>query len=317
MSFAALGLVAQLARTAPEEIAVASTTTLHWTAPEGCPSAVEVAQWIDDAPGGAPIVAAITVRRIEKTRWEVEVEIGEGSRRTIAGESCVAVTRAAVVVVALARGAVPEPEPTSVVIEDPPRDDPSRDDPSPVVAPAPPRAPIDLRLAAGALLGGGALPRIAGGIHGGLALEGWRWWLEIGATHWFRSFAARPTTPTAGVSIASTHATLEGGPRFAWKRLAFVLGAAVELGAITARPAGAERRTPDRRAWLAAGGRTGLHWRVRPWLGLGLEAAVVAPMIRGRYVVGGTLVHQIGRVAAHGGAVVQFIIPLRRARPRS
>lgn len=340
MRVAVLGLAAQLASMPPGDVAGAGdtasttqTTTLRWTAPEGCPSAIEVAGWLDDAPGGAPITAAITVRRIGPSRWEVEVTVGEpgeGSRRTIAGESCVAVTRAAVVVVALAQGAAPA-EPTT---PEPPPPPPPSPRVEPVTEPTPPRsaavvpsapaetptstrAPFGLRLAAAPLIGAGPLPRIAGGVHGGIGIEARRWWFEVGASHWFRSFAARRATPSAGVAVALTTATLDLGPRFAWRRLAIVLGGVAELGVLAARPVNTERRGPDRRAWIAAGGRAGVHWRVRPWLGFGLEAAVVAPMIRGRYVVGGTEVHRVGPVAAQGAAVVHVVLPVRAGRLRS
>jgi hypothetical protein len=110
---------------------------LTWDAPDECPDATTVEQYVDDVLGDAnfgplAVHASGAVSRTEGARYAVQLDLDTGaaqpSRRSLDAANCEAVSRAAALLIALAiraRAAPPSPPPA----------------PRPEPAPEPPRVP--------------------------------------------------------------------------------------------------------------------------------------------------------------------------------
>lgn len=84
-----------------------ANAALRWTAPPDCPSRAQVGVWLQEAGGDAvSTTTEVEIRQPAPDRWVVRIAMrdDENATRTIEGETCEAVTRAAVVALALAGG---------------------------------------------------------------------------------------------------------------------------------------------------------------------------------------------------------------------
>ncbi len=318
----------------------APSSGLQWVAPAGCPETVEVRGWLRELTEHDGEGIRARARRLHESSWVVEVldtraSAGE-STRSISGESCEAVARAAVVAVALSTSPPPtplpptdstppsqrEPKPESLPSPEPapppPEPSPGSDPAPPPVEPSSssPRSPVDprlqVRLTAAGLLGYGALPTVAGGLEGSGGLQGPGWFADLGVQHWFRSFADSTRSDSAGVSISQTAATLAAGPRWVRGRFVLSVGGLVQAGVTQAVPQQAQRPRTSRRPWLAGGVRADAHLRLGRGFSLGLRVAGVAPVLRREYVLGGERVHRASPIGLESGLEVRWTLGTKK-----
>lgn len=206
-------------QSAPAPVAV------QWTAPAQCPTAERFRDWLDRAlaegsgPREAVAVAAAITQRDRQFVLELRVHRGDlagepiGQRR-LEGSDCTTLSRAGVLIAALAIDPTaqlpdepeptepppaevptvepepePEPEPTEPEPDTPPTEPPPDNltaiEPEPIDDPPEDRQPnVNVGLRAGAGAGLSVLPRAVVVFGAGVAVWGRRWRAELGASYW-------------------------------------------------------------------------------------------------------------------------------------
>jgi len=328
-------------------VGAAPATGLQWSAPPECPSESDVQSWLNEAVGVVEGPVEAVVQRMSDEHWVVRIAVPQASTvatRTIAGESCPAVARATIVAIALAMEKPRLTAPAELQVDHDlagPLDAGERLNPLPMTAKAETEAntPSDekedssgsvddmglprsngsdlvARLGVTGRVGYGLLPGTAGGISGKVGLQGRRWWVDIGATHWFPTHAAwTATRSNAGIDLSLSTAVLEAGPQFRTKNVVFPLGLGVQLGMLRAQSQGAANDRTMLQFWAALMAKGGVVGSVTSWLALGVEVAIVTPLTRRSYVLQGETVHQMNRVGMEAGLVGQFMLQRRPKGP--
>jgi hypothetical protein len=296
--------------------------TLQWSAPASCPADDAVRGEIDEllgAPGETPrprAIAALTVVELDTGyRLEVEVEVdGETSARTIEGETCADLAKAAAFIVATAidprlvagspaRDQDPETVPNAVPETSPePEPEPESEpesEPEPVSSPPDPKPhasgttdparadPRALRFG-GALeagVGFGPLPAVGAVVGLQLALLGRRFRVEALAHYWTPSRATSPADPDVEAIAQAWELGARGCGVLSRAIVEVPLCGGVAAGAIHAEGQGALVETArTRAAWVRALAGPAVRVRVtdRLWLGARVEGFVV--LASGRFV---------------------------------
>ena len=317
---------------APEPIAIS------WDAPTSCPEAdylqERIAQQLHGVKTEATSVRAIvSPPTAESSSWRLRIWIGADGERELEGESCTALADAAIVMVAMSLNAaseagtvdVPEPPP----VEEPPTPPPtvagdveapqtpglspqttetdeggdpapSPSDPAPSIEATERRARATLGVRAG--LHGVGLPALGGGLGGHVGVRWGPLSAAVTGMHWFER--ERPVVGDVAATYRLSTGGLElcGALALGRAPAAFELAACglAEAGGLRAEGRGASPSRVQRHPWIAVGAAVAVVWMIRPWVGLGLRADLVAPLLGRRFFVGDVEAGAVGPVDARG-----------------
>lgn len=186
---------------------------------------------------------------------------------------------------------------------------PSPSDLAPSSEPTERRARATLGVRAG--LHGGGLPALGGGLGGHVGVRWGPLSAAVTGMHWFER-----ERPVVG-DVAATYRLSTGGLELCG---ALALGRApaafelvacgqAEAGGLRAEGRGASPSRVQRHPWIAVGAAVAVVWMVRPWVGLGLRADLVAPLLGRRFFVGDVEAGAVGPVDARGALGLEFRVP--------
>jgi hypothetical protein len=162
----------------------------------------------------------------------------------------------------------------------------------------------DLRGSARLTLGGdaGSLPSLVAGVRGAFDLEMERYLFEAGVGYWFPSSALLTTSPDSGGRFQLTAFSL----RSCFLPLSSIklgLCFAGELGELSGSGIGTATPSDQHSFWAALGDSAELRLPLAGKLALVLDAGVVIPLLRPRFVIPGVGdVFRSGVIAARFGA---------------
>ncbi len=316
---------------------------IDWNAPAGCPDAADVTAQVQRIRGDAPLLDAPRVTGVVQAGategFVLTLEIvgpdGGVDRRTMAGESCEAVTEAGALVIALrlddaAPAVQPEPDPppdpaplpeppASVVAAEPEpavASEPTRSKPAPTSArPEPVTSTVvePLALEGWISLGGGAALGILPGVGGTAELAGgiegryWRVGLSLVGLPVRRAPHPDDADVTGRFDLVAAGALGCGVPITG--RLAFPLCARLEVGGMRGVGQGAVAvPEPGWSPWIGLGASARASWRVLRWLAPYVEAGAMVGANRPGFTIGdlpGTL-YEAGRVGGRFTAGVEL-----------
>lgn len=160
-------------------------------------------------------------------------------------------------------------------------------------------------------LHGVGLPAPGAGLGGRLGVRWGPLSAAITGTHWFQR--QRPVTGEVAASYRLGTAGLDlcgalplGRVPAAFELLGCGRG---EAGVLRAEGLGATPSRTRHHPWVALGGAATAMWLPRPWVGLGLRAEVVAPLLGRRFVIGDASAGAVGPVDARGTLELEFRLP--------
>ena len=302
---------------------LARSSPVDYQAPDTCPTRAQIESDLASIPRDEAL--AIQLEPAENEAWRVRMRLGaRNEERLLHAQSCAEAWEAVLVLLRLATppehpGIVPLPAPGVSRQGRAPAPSPTETEPKSTEAPPPPRARRRVHAEIAGVLWGGArvgeVPGVApfGGL--GLILDHGRWQWRIGAGH-TGTRATRDRTPGARVSLTS--ATLEGC--LVWRRALWSVPgcAVVEVGAMRGIGIDVVEPWPSWRVWANLGLSTGLWWRARTRLRLGLRVAAGAPVVRPTFHASteGSILPIFAPWRGNAAVMAGIAVDLLRLRPR-
>lgn len=324
-----LGLVVALAT---RDVTAAPPIELRWAAPEGCPARDDVMRELEAALADSDVaeelvVDATVTAPTDQPEWQLQLVfsgVGTGERR-LEGESCEALAKSAVLVIAIvydplfvppmpspAPPVVPPPPPpappTAAPTLPPPAPTPPPPWPPPVVVPAPRPPPVlvtpyrprppgpprpRLGVRASALGTLGPLPRAALGFEGGFVVRWPQVTLMARAAYMPPVRKRLQARPDAGGDIDLWTVGAQGcgtvwsaGPAPpALGSYGVRLCGAFDAGQMRAEGFGVEAPDAGSAVWLAPEASAALDVYVLPWLLFDLDFGLGVPILRPAFVL--------------------------------
>jgi hypothetical protein len=301
---------------------------LSWTAPAGCPTAAEVEAdalrlraWEGTPP---PLQAVVVVTHEPSGAWNVSIKTisDEGvSTRSMSGESCLALSQATALYLALAlESSVAPTAPVSTV-------PPAAKRPPPIAAPGdattltaqartssnqsvPLNALDHLSLAASLRVDSATLPRPVGGAELSAAWRAGALRIEAAGTYWFPQRDLLLQAPAAGGDFSMISAALRVCTPFG--RSSFAIGpcVAVNVDHVHAVGYGAFEIAGGSTTWPGGGLGAIAAWRFIRWGMIRATADGDAPFFRPRFiVVNSDAQHRPGVVSMRLGIGIELAIP--------
>jgi hypothetical protein len=282
--------------------------SLEWTAPDGCPTSDAITERIAAAVGdveGPPLRARAEIVELEDQTFSLTLTLGrEGEPeglRTLEGPTCVAVSDAAILIVAIAidpnaasaltppddsidpivPAQVPAPppeepeepeEPPPEEPEEPPPEEPEEPppaeprDPTPTSTPAPvpePARQLAVDLAGNFGVGLGILPSVGGALGLHTALHGPLWRIELGATYETPRETSAASTPDVRGAFQLWSVDLRGCPVLGRNTLTVPLCLGVRAGLMHGVGRGVADPAAAASPWVAVSAAPTLLWRPR------------------------------------------------------
>ncbi|WAS95545.1 hypothetical protein [Nannocystis punicea] len=190
------------------------------------------------------------------------------------------------------------------------------------VARRPPRLRAAIRLTEG--ISGVALPAVSNELGLGVALLGARWRAEVVAHGRLPARVRAPDQPSIGADLSLWAVGVRGcavprvsRPAPSLRTFEFPLCAGAEVGQVLARSVGLAVPGRVGLVWAAITAAPGVQWVPRPWLAVGLQVELAAPLLRHEFVIRGLPpLHRLGPVDVRGLLGVEFRLGGAPARPR-
>ena len=325
------------------------TLRLTWEAPEGCPDEVRLRAEVDHLIAsserldlsGLSVEGSLTP---DGARWHLQVLIrtsGMDGRRELHGSSCVALARAAALIIALqvdpmavAEAPVrpastePEPEPNpaslqpsafrqAVESERPPPVDRGARPTQPImlagsVAVSAPSAGEKLRfqLTLDSLLTESVMPDLGAGIGLSFGLVGEYWQARLGG-RWTKPQSVRSTVnEDDGARFAWWSGYAAVGARLPMGRWSLTPLVEIEVGYLGGEAFGLTNARSDGSWWLSLGAGLHLQLELSEWLGLSLGAGLSAPLRSFRFEINeGETLHEVTETGLRSSFGVEVYFP--------
>ena len=283
---------------------------LEWQAPPSCPDTTQVHQMIIETLGDVdpeqlrPVAVRATLRPATSETFvlRMELEGGGAGTRELSGPSCVELSDAAALVIAMAidprlleRLEVEPPERTEPSeVPTPAREEPALPEPTDVEDPTPAEivepevvpspSPLDFVAHFGGGGGYGPLPRGGGVAAVGLGVAGPGWRAEFVGSYWPPSTGQSNNNPAVGVRAQLWNVGLQGCGEPTLGPVSIPLCLGVLAGAVHAVGTGELEPVRVASRWGAITAEPSIVWWARPRLGIALRTrghvAVVRPDLR-------------------------------------